>query len=53
MVNTAGSAATFDSAQGQAVLQALHTMRFVDHSMSPTQHPAERLAVDLRRPRLD
>jgi ABC-type glycerol-3-phosphate transport system substrate-binding protein len=37
MVNTAGTAATFDSAQGQAVLQALHQMRFVDHSMSPTQ----------------
>jgi hypothetical protein len=26
--------------QGQAVLQALHTMRFVDHSMSPTQQLA-------------
>ena len=40
MVNQAGSAAAFDSAQGQAVLQALHTMRFVDHSMSPTQQLA-------------
>jgi ABC-type glycerol-3-phosphate transport system substrate-binding protein len=40
MVNTAGTAATFDSSQGQAVLQALHTMRFVDHSMSPTQQLA-------------
>ncbi|HJZ03151.1 MAG TPA: extracellular solute-binding protein, partial [Streptosporangiaceae bacterium] len=40
MIDQAGSAATFDSAQGQAVLQALHTMRFVDHSMSPTQQLA-------------
>ncbi|MGD0065678.1 MAG: extracellular solute-binding protein [Streptosporangiaceae bacterium] len=40
MVNSAGTAASFDSAQGQAVLQALHTMRFVDHSMSPTQQLA-------------
>jgi ABC-type glycerol-3-phosphate transport system substrate-binding protein len=40
MVNPAGSAAAFNSAQGQAVLQALHTMRFVDHSMSPTQQLA-------------
>jgi ABC-type glycerol-3-phosphate transport system substrate-binding protein len=40
MVNTAGTAATFDSSQGQSVLQALHTMRFVDHSMSPTQQLA-------------
>jgi hypothetical protein len=40
MVNAAGSAAAFNSAQGQAVLQALHTMRFVDHSMSPTQQLA-------------
>jgi ABC-type glycerol-3-phosphate transport system substrate-binding protein len=37
MVNSAGTTAAFDSAQGQAVLQALHTMRFTDHSMSPTQ----------------
>jgi ABC-type glycerol-3-phosphate transport system substrate-binding protein len=37
MTNAAGTAATFDTAQGQAVLQALHQMRFVDHSMSPTQ----------------
>ncbi len=35
-----GGAAAFDSAQGKAVLQALHTMRFVDHSMSPTQQLA-------------
>jgi ABC-type glycerol-3-phosphate transport system substrate-binding protein len=40
MINQAGSAAAFDSTQGQAVLQALHTMRFVDHSMSPTQQLA-------------
>jgi ABC-type glycerol-3-phosphate transport system substrate-binding protein len=40
MINQAGSAAAFDSAQGQAILQALHTMRFVDHSMSPTQQLA-------------
>jgi ABC-type glycerol-3-phosphate transport system substrate-binding protein len=40
MVNSAGTAATFNSAQGQAVLQALHTMRFTDHSMSPTQQLA-------------
>jgi ABC-type glycerol-3-phosphate transport system substrate-binding protein len=37
MINAAGTQATFDSPQGAAVLQALHTMRFVDHSMSPTQ----------------
>src|SRR6266851_5882282 len=40
MINPAGTAASFDSAQGQTVLQALHTMRFVDHSMSPTQQLA-------------
>ena len=40
MINPAGTAAAFDSAQGQAVLQALHQMRFVDHSMSPTQQLA-------------
>jgi ABC-type glycerol-3-phosphate transport system substrate-binding protein len=39
MINPAGTAA-FNSAQGQAVLQALHQMRFVDHSMSPTQQLA-------------
>jgi ABC-type glycerol-3-phosphate transport system substrate-binding protein len=37
MVSSDGTTATFDSPQGKAVLQALHTMRFVDHSMSPTQ----------------
>jgi ABC-type glycerol-3-phosphate transport system substrate-binding protein len=40
MINPAGTAAAFNSTQGQAVLQALHTMRFVDHSMSPTQQLA-------------
>jgi ABC-type glycerol-3-phosphate transport system substrate-binding protein len=37
MVNSDGTTAAFDSAQGKAVLEALHTMRFVDKSMSPTQ----------------
>jgi ABC-type glycerol-3-phosphate transport system substrate-binding protein len=37
MINAAGTAATFDSSQGAAVLEALHTMRFTDHSMSSTQ----------------
>ncbi|HWN63880.1 MAG TPA: extracellular solute-binding protein [Streptosporangiaceae bacterium] len=40
MINQAGTTAAFDSTQGQTVLQALHTMRFVDHSMSPTQQLA-------------
>jgi ABC-type glycerol-3-phosphate transport system substrate-binding protein len=37
MINPAGTAASFDTPAGAAILQALHTMRFVDHSMSPTQ----------------
>jgi ABC-type glycerol-3-phosphate transport system substrate-binding protein len=37
MVSADNTKATFDSAQGQAILTALHQMRFVDHSMSPTQ----------------
>jgi ABC-type glycerol-3-phosphate transport system substrate-binding protein len=39
MVNSssAGDTAAFDSPQGQAVLEALHTLRFTDHAMSPTQ----------------
>jgi ABC-type glycerol-3-phosphate transport system substrate-binding protein len=37
MINPSGTAAAFDSPQGSAVLQALHTMRFIDHSMSTTQ----------------
>jgi ABC-type glycerol-3-phosphate transport system substrate-binding protein len=40
MTNAAGSAAAFNSDQGKAILQALHQMRFVDHSMSPTQQLA-------------
>jgi ABC-type glycerol-3-phosphate transport system substrate-binding protein len=36
MVSPAGTAA-FDSPQGTAVLEALHTLRFTDHAMSPTQ----------------
>jgi ABC-type glycerol-3-phosphate transport system substrate-binding protein len=39
MVNEAssGDTAAFDSPQGKAVLAALHTLRFTDHAMSPTQ----------------
>jgi ABC-type glycerol-3-phosphate transport system substrate-binding protein len=37
MINPAGTAASFNTPEGAAILQALHTMRFVDHSMSPTQ----------------
>jgi ABC-type glycerol-3-phosphate transport system substrate-binding protein len=39
MVNgsTAPPTANFDNAQGVAILQALHTLRFTDHAMSPTQ----------------
>jgi ABC-type glycerol-3-phosphate transport system substrate-binding protein len=37
MVASDGTTAAFDSAPGKAVLEALHTMRFVDKSMSPTQ----------------
>ena len=40
MTNEAGTTAAFNSDQGKAVLQALHQMRFVDHSMSPTQQLA-------------
>ena len=40
MTNEAGTSAAFNSDQGKAVLQALHQMRFVDHSMSPTQQLA-------------
>jgi len=40
MINSAGTGAAFNSDQGKAVLQALHQMRFVDHSMSPTQQLA-------------
>jgi ABC-type glycerol-3-phosphate transport system substrate-binding protein len=39
MVNEAnsGDTAAFNSPQGSAVLAALHTLRFTDHAMSPTQ----------------
>jgi ABC-type glycerol-3-phosphate transport system substrate-binding protein len=40
MVNSAGTAASFETTEGAAILQALHTMRFTDHSMSPTQQLA-------------
>jgi ABC-type glycerol-3-phosphate transport system substrate-binding protein len=39
MVNASSTPATasFDNADGEAVLQALHTLRFTDHAMSATQ----------------
>jgi ABC-type glycerol-3-phosphate transport system substrate-binding protein len=39
MVNVApaGDTAAFNTSQAAAILQALHQMRFVDHSMSPTE----------------
>jgi ABC-type glycerol-3-phosphate transport system substrate-binding protein len=37
MTNAAGTEATFDSPQGKAVLEALHTLRFTDKAMSPDQ----------------
>ena len=40
MINSAGNAASFNDTDGTAILQALHQMRFVDHSMSPTQQLA-------------
>jgi ABC-type glycerol-3-phosphate transport system substrate-binding protein len=40
MVSSDATTAAFDTAQGKAVLDALHQMRFVDHSMSPTQQLA-------------
>jgi ABC-type glycerol-3-phosphate transport system substrate-binding protein len=40
MVSPDGTTAAFNSAPGKAVLEALHTMRFTDHSMSPTQQLA-------------
>jgi ABC-type glycerol-3-phosphate transport system substrate-binding protein len=38
-VNNSGAAPTaaFDNADGTAILQALHTLRFTDNAMSPTQ----------------
>jgi ABC-type glycerol-3-phosphate transport system substrate-binding protein len=40
MVNADGTTAAFDTADGKAILAVLHQMRFVDHSMSPTQQLA-------------
>ena len=40
MINADGTTAAFDGPQATAVLQALHQMRFVDHSMSLTQQLA-------------
>ena len=40
MISPDGTTAAFNSAPGKAVLAALHQMRFVDHSMSPTQQLA-------------
>ena len=39
MVNNSGATPTanFDNANGTAILQALHTLRFTDKAMSPTQ----------------
>jgi ABC-type glycerol-3-phosphate transport system substrate-binding protein len=37
MTNNAGTAATFDTPQGKAILEALHTLRFTDKAMSPDQ----------------
>jgi ABC-type glycerol-3-phosphate transport system substrate-binding protein len=37
---SAGPTAAFNTSQGAAILQALHQMRFVDHSMSPTEQLA-------------
>jgi ABC-type glycerol-3-phosphate transport system substrate-binding protein len=39
MVNNSGAtpAAAFDNSDGTAILEALHTLRFTDHAMSPTQ----------------
>jgi ABC-type glycerol-3-phosphate transport system substrate-binding protein len=40
MISPDGTTAAFNSAPGKAVLAALHQMRFVDHSMRPTQQLA-------------
>jgi ABC-type glycerol-3-phosphate transport system substrate-binding protein len=37
VTNSAGTSATIDTTAGQQVLEALHTLRFVDKAMSPTQ----------------
>jgi ABC-type glycerol-3-phosphate transport system substrate-binding protein len=35
--NTTPPTANFDNANGEAILEALHTLRFTDNAMSPTQ----------------
>jgi ABC-type glycerol-3-phosphate transport system substrate-binding protein len=37
MVNNSSNTAAFDTANGKAILEALHTLRFTDHAMSATQ----------------
>jgi ABC-type glycerol-3-phosphate transport system substrate-binding protein len=37
---SSGPTAAFSTSQGQAILRVLHQMRFVDHSMSPTEQLA-------------
>jgi hypothetical protein len=37
MTNAAGATASFDTTQGIQVLDALHTLRFTDKAMSPTE----------------
>ncbi|MGH3168764.1 MAG: extracellular solute-binding protein, partial [Trebonia sp.] len=37
VTNSAGTAASFNDTAGEQVLDALHTLRFVDKAMSPTQ----------------
>jgi ABC-type glycerol-3-phosphate transport system substrate-binding protein len=37
MLNSSNTAAAFDSPQGEAVLEALHTLRYTDKAMSPDQ----------------
>jgi ABC-type glycerol-3-phosphate transport system substrate-binding protein len=37
MVNNSSNTAAFDTTNGKAILEALHTLRFTDHAMSATQ----------------
>jgi ABC-type glycerol-3-phosphate transport system substrate-binding protein len=37
ITNTAGTSAAFDDTAGEQVLEALHTLRFTDQAMSPTE----------------
>jgi ABC-type glycerol-3-phosphate transport system substrate-binding protein len=37
MVNNSSDTAAFDTPNGKAILEALHTLRFTDHAMSATQ----------------